>query len=70
MSKLKEHVYSRLNFRTENYISITQSAEVFDVIICLSTIKWVHLCFGDTGVKTLFCKAHSQLSEGGFFIFD
>jgi len=55
---MKEHLYSRVNFKTENYIlnsEHTQQAQ-FDVILCLSTIKWIHLNNGDTGLKTLFLK--------------
>lgn len=44
--------------------------EQFDVIFCFSTIKWVHLTFGDAGVKALFLKAGEQLVRGGLFIFD
>jgi 7SK snRNA methylphosphate capping enzyme len=38
--------------------------------MCLSTIKWIHLNYGDVGVKALFLKAYEQLTDGGYFIFD
>ena len=57
---MKEHLYGRVNFRTENYIEQSEPSTVkqeqFDMILCLSTIKWVHLNFGDVGLKTLFLK--------------
>ena len=52
---------------------MTQEAvvrEQFDVILCLSTIKWIHLNFGDAGVKALFLKVSAQLAPGGLFIFE
>ena len=69
MSHVKEQVYGRLNYRTENYIE-RPSDERFEVILCLSTVKWVHLSYGDTGVKALFLKVASQLNRGGLFIFE
>lgn len=68
-SKAKEKLYQRLNYRTENYIE-SASKEQFDTILCMSTVKWVHLCYGDIGVKALFLKAYEQLAEGGFFVFE
>lgn len=66
-----EKLRSCMNFRSENYIEdLTDKGESFDVILCLSTIKWIHCNFGDNGLKALFLKAHSQLSPGGLFIFD
>lgn len=62
-----------MQFRSQNYIediSETSTSERFDVILCISTIKWIHFNFGDNGVKALFLKVHEQLVPGGLFIFD
>ena len=71
---LKECLYGRLNFRSENYIEQVDSnfvgREQFDIVVCLSTIKWIHLNFNDVGLKALFLKVRDQLSTGGLFIFD
>lgn len=40
------------------------------MILCLSTVKWVHFNFGDTGLKALFLKVYEQLAPGGIFIFE
>lgn len=57
-------------FRTENYVAQTSLSERFDVIFCLSTIKYIHLNFGDQGLKALFLRAYSQLEDNGLFIID
>jgi 7SK snRNA methylphosphate capping enzyme len=44
--------------------------EHFDIIVCFSTIKWVHLAFGDVGLKTLMLKIKESLNQGGIFMFD
>ena len=53
------YLYGKVCFRTENYIATISTAEKFDVILCLSTIKYVHLNFGDIGLKALFLKAYA-----------
>ena len=61
-----------MQFKSENYIE--QVADVgsdkYDVVLCLSTIKWIHLNFGDPGIKALFLKVSAQLTPGGIFIFE
>lgn len=42
----------------------------YDVIICLSLTKWVHLQAGDSGVARLFKRAYHSLSPGGLFILE
>lgn len=43
---------------------------MFDTIMCLSTTKWIHLNFGDIGIKRLFYKVHKSLRKGGYFIIE
>ena len=47
-----------------------QQVACFDVVTCLSTSKWVHLNFGDSGLKRLFARAHACLRPGGRFILE
>jgi len=66
----KNYIYGKICFRVENYVASTNIHEKFDVIFCLSTIKYIHLTFGDQGVKTTFLKAYAQLEENGLLIID
>jgi len=66
----KNYIYGKVCFKVENYIATTNVQEKFDVIFCLSTIKYIHLTFGDLGLKTLFLKAYTQLEDEGLFILD
>ena len=44
--------------------------ERFDVVTCLSTSKWIHLNFGDEGLRRLFTRAHACLRPGGRFLLE
>jgi hypothetical protein len=50
-SKEKLDFSGKLIFKNENYISkISKVLDKYDTILCLSTIKWIHLNYGDVGV--------------------
>ncbi|CAI2361629.1 unnamed protein product [Moneuplotes crassus] len=67
----KDFLYKRLFFRCENFIAnLEPTSEKFDVILCLKTSKWIHLNFGDAGLKALFHKVFESLAAGGLFIYD
>lgn len=48
----------------------TELTEKYDTIICLSTTKWIHLNFGDEGIKRLFDKVYRSLRINGVFILE
>ena len=57
-------------FRVENYIQTPSEPEKWETIMCLSTVKWIHLNWGDDGVKCLFTKIYESLVLGGYFILE
>jgi len=42
----------------------------YDTILLLSTTKWIHLNFGDEGIKRVFKRILAQLRPGGKFILE
>ena len=42
----------------------------YDTVLCLSTTKWVHLNFGDEGVRTLFSRVRDCLRPSGRLILE
>ncbi|MEQ2239499.1 hypothetical protein ILYODFUR_005077 [Ilyodon furcidens] len=62
--------FIKANYVLENdNLLLTQRAE-YDVILCLSVTKWVHLNWGDSGLKRLFKRAYRHLRPGGLFILE
>ncbi|XP_076024703.1 7SK snRNA methylphosphate capping enzyme isoform X2 [Genypterus blacodes] len=66
---------SNVSFVKANYVLendgllMTQRPE-YDVILCLSVTKWVHLNWGDGGLKRLFQRVYRHLRPGGLFILE
>jgi 7SK snRNA methylphosphate capping enzyme len=60
---------SNISFSNENYIE-SQPGSIFDTILCLSTTKWIHLNWGDEGLKILFNKIYKSLKPQGLLILE
>nr|XP_023653427.1 7SK snRNA methylphosphate capping enzyme [Paramormyrops kingsleyae]XP_023653428.1 7SK snRNA methylphosphate capping enzyme [Paramormyrops kingsleyae] len=70
-----EEFPANVTFVKENYVlqsdALLQAQQPeYDVILCLSLTKWVHLNWGDAGLQRLFKRAFRQLRPGGLFILE
>lgn len=62
---------NNVEFKTANFITETvKEYQKFDVILCLSVSKWIHLNWGDKGLMDLFKKVYRMLEPGGKFILE
>lgn len=65
---------NNVNFKTMNYVETDDAnatdAQQYDLIICLSVTKYIHLNFGDAGLKGAFKKMFNQLRPGGKLILE
>ena len=51
-------------------LGVSSGLGSFDVVMCLSTSKWVHLNNGDEGLMRLFRRVHACLRPGGRFVLE
>lgn len=70
-----KHFPNNVLFKTMNYVLkdeslINYDTQQYDLILCLSVTKWIHLNFGDTGLKTAFKRMFNHLRPGGKLILE
>ncbi|XP_076842371.1 7SK snRNA methylphosphate capping enzyme-like isoform X2 [Brachyhypopomus gauderio] len=58
------------NYVPESHAAVLSQRAEYDVILCLSVVKWVQLNWGDGGLQRLFKRAYAHLTPGGLFILE
>ncbi|CAF1002341.1 unnamed protein product [Adineta ricciae] len=58
------------NFVLENDVDLANIVAEYDTIIAFSVTKWVHLNFGDPGLKRFFKRVYQSLLPGGSFLLE
>ncbi|XP_018584613.1 7SK snRNA methylphosphate capping enzyme isoform X2 [Scleropages formosus] len=62
--------FVRGNYVLENDALLHAQKPEYDIILCLSVTKWVHLNWGDAGLQRLFQRVYRHLRPGGLFILE
>lgn len=66
-----DNVYFRtLNYAVTDESQMVSDRQQYDLILCLSLTKWIHLNFGDIGLKMTFRRMFNQLRPGGKLILE
>ncbi|CAK5085536.1 unnamed protein product [Meloidogyne enterolobii] len=70
-SKFPDNIW----FFCQNYVlnsddELEKVTEEFEIIFALSLTKWIHLNWGDVGIRRFFHRAFRQLKTGGRFVLE
>lgn len=72
---IKNNFPKNISFVAANYVLpndelLAMQKPEYDCVLCLSVTKWVHLNFGDDGVRNMFKRVYLQLRPNGLFVLE
>lgn len=59
-----------MNYVPKDEQSLCRDCAKYDLVLCLSVTKWIHLNYGDQGMRLTFKKIFNQLRPGGKLILE
>lgn len=62
--------FKTMNYATADEAQLNADTQQYDLILCLSVTKWLHLNYGDAGLKAAFRRMFNQLRPGGKLVLE
>ena len=67
---IRNNRFWQMNYVLKDEQMINFDTQQYDLILCLSVTKWIHLNYGDVGLKTAFKRMFNHLRPGGKLILE
>eukprot|EP01127_Copromyxa_protea_P017453 TRINITY_DN5309_c0_g1_i1.p1 TRINITY_DN5309_c0_g1~~TRINITY_DN5309_c0_g1_i1.p1 ORF type:complete len:376 (+),score=108.30 TRINITY_DN5309_c0_g1_i1:107-1234(+) len=66
----KKDISRLVTFKYDDYTKTPETPGAYDVITCMSVIKWIHINNGDEGLRATFKKFAVDIKKGGHLILE